>query len=58
MKIIKRGLVWAFAVFSAMMAFLPESVFANICLITKESVEKSQCFHGLMLMIAILSSEK
>lgn len=42
MKIIKRGLVWAFAVFSAMMAFLPESVFTCVCIIKKECIEKSK----------------
>lgn len=44
MKIVKRGLVWAFAIFSAIMTFLSESIFSNCCIINKEIIEKSKYF--------------
>lgn len=44
MKIVKRGLVWAFAVFSAIMTFLSESIFSNCCIVNKEIIEKSKYF--------------
>ena len=43
-NIVKRGLVWAFAVFSAIMTFLSESIFSNCCIVNKEIVEKNKCF--------------
>ena len=44
MKIVKRGLIWAFAVFSAIMTFLSESIFSNCCIVNKEIIEKSKYF--------------
>lgn len=42
MKIINRGLVWAFAGFSVIMAFLSESIFSNCCIVNEEIIEKSK----------------
>lgn len=44
MKIVKRGLVWAFAVFSVIMTFLSESIFSNCCIVNKEIIERSKYF--------------
>ena len=44
MKIVKRGLIWAFALFSAIMTFLSESIFSNCCIVNKEIIEKRKYF--------------
>lgn len=41
-KIVKRGLIWAFAAFSGLMAFLSESIFQNCSIVTEEIIEKSK----------------
>ena len=46
-KIVKRGLTWAFAVFSGLMAFLSESIFQNCCIVNKEIIEQSKYFSWL-----------
>ena len=40
--IFRRGLGWAFAVFSVLMTFFPESVFSKCCIIKKDLIENSQ----------------
>ena len=42
MRVFKRGLGWAFAAFSVLMTFLPESVFSKCCVIKKDLIENSQ----------------
>ena len=44
MKIVKRGLTWAFVAFSAVMTFLSESIFSNCCIVNKEIIEKRKYF--------------
>ena len=41
MRILRRGLIWAFGVFSALMTFLPESIFSNCCFV-KKMIENSK----------------
>lgn len=43
MKILKRGLLGAFAGFSVIMTFLSESIFSNCCIIKKEMIEDIKC---------------
>lgn len=38
MKILKRGITWALAVFSILLAILPESLFSHCCWVTKEFI--------------------
>ena len=47
MRILRRGLIWAFGVFSALMTFLPESIFSNCCFVKKEMIENSKCLYWL-----------
>ena len=47
MRVFKRGLGWAFAAFSVLMTFLPESVFSKCCVIKKDLIENSQYFSWL-----------
>lgn len=47
MKIIKRGLGWAFAGFSVIMAFLSEAIFSNCCIVNEGIIEKSKYFSWL-----------
>lgn len=47
MKIVKRGFVGSFAVFSVLMTFLPESIFSNCCFISKDIIENSKHFQWL-----------
>lgn len=42
MRIFKRGIHWAFVAFSALMVFLPESIFSCCSVIKKEIIENSQ----------------
>lgn len=46
-KIVKRGLVWSFAVFSVLMTFLSESIFSNCSIVNKEIIESSKYFSWL-----------
>lgn len=47
MRVFKRGLGWAFAAFSVLMTFLPESVFSNCRVIKKDWIEHSHYFSWL-----------
>ena len=46
-KIVKRGLVWSFAVFSVLMTFLSESIFSNCSIVNKEIIESNKYFSWL-----------
>lgn len=46
-KIVRRGLVWSFAVFSVLMTFLSESIFSNCSIVNKEIIESSKYFSWL-----------
>lgn len=46
-KIVRRGLVLSFAVFSVLMTFLSESIFSNCSIVNKEIIESSKYFSWL-----------